>query len=525
MHYINDIRELIGNTPLLKLNRIAPGILSNIFAKLDYLNPGGSVKDRVGLEILTVSEKEGLLKPGATIIEATAGNTGIGLAMAAFEKGYHLKLVIPAKFAIEKQVLMRALGADIIVTPTEDGIEGAMQKAKELAANTPNSFMPRQFENQLNVMAHRRTGKEIYDALDGKIDVLVAGAGSGGTIMGIASYLKEMNPNIKIVLTDPEGSILGGGEEGTYHIEGIGNHFIPSIFDRSLIDEVQKISDEEASYYVQLLGKKEGVLVGSSSGAALAGAVKEAYKADTEINIVTVFPDRSDRYFSQNLYDFEFNLSDFRFNALFDGWADAYDATVADRDGEYQEVFVNYQDILKQTVKQIDKPEGAKVLDIGSGTGNLGYVASLASYSVTGIEPNQKMRSLAQEKYPSLHFENGSFLNMPVRDESIDAIITSFAFHHLSDDEKGEAIKTFSAKLKASGKVIIADTMYDTLDTREEILQDALSKGYTHLANDLQTEFYTTHDVLKNLFAAEGFIVSFQQMNKFVWILTATKTS
>ncbi|WP_070000002.1 pyridoxal-phosphate dependent enzyme [Cellulosilyticum sp. I15G10I2] len=523
MHYINDIRELIGNTPLLKLNRIAPGTRANLFAKLEYLSPGGSVKDRVGHEILTVSKQQGLLKPGATIIEATAGNTGIGLAMAAFEQGYHLKLVIPAKFAIEKQVLMRALGAEIIVTPTEDGIEGAMQKAQDLAAAIPNSFMPRQFENKLNVAAHRKTGKEIYDALDGKIDVFVAGAGSGGTIMGIASYFKEMNPNIKIVLADPEGSILGGGEEGSYHIEGIGNHFIPSIFDASLIDEVQKISDEEASYYVQLLGKKEGVLVGSSSGAAIAGAVKEAYRASKEINIVTVFPDRSDRYFSQNLYDFEFNLSDFRFNALFDGWADAYDATVADKDGEYQEVFINYQAILKQTVKQIDQPEGAKVLDIGSGTGNLAYVASLANYAVTGIEPNQKMRKLAADKYPSIYFIEGSFLNIPVPDKSVDAIICSYAFHHLSDDEKGEAINIFASKLKPSGKVVIADTMYRSPEDGEAILQDALSKGYHNLANDLQTEFYTTHTVLKGLFTHVGFSITFEQMNKFVWILTATK--
>ncbi len=523
MHYINDIRELIGNTPLLKLNRIVPGIRANLFAKLEYLNPGGSVKDRVGHEIITASEKAGLLKPGDVIIEATAGNTGIGLAMAAFEKGYHLKLVIPAKFAIEKQILMRALGAEIIVTPTEDGIEGAMRKAEELASQITNSFMPKQFENQLNVKAHRKTGKEIYEALDGKVDVLVAGAGSGGTIMGIASYLKEKNPNIKIVLADPEGSILGGGSEGSYHIEGIGNHFIPAIFDVSLVDDVQKISDEEASYYVQLLGQKEGVLVGSSSGAALAGAVKEAYKADREVNIVTVFPDRSDRYFSQNLYNFEFNLSDYRFNALFDGWADAYDATVSAADGEYQEVFVNYQEILKQTVKQIDNPEGAKVLDIGSGTGNLGYVASLAGCNVTGVEPNGKMRQLAKGKYPGLHFVEGSFLSIPVENESIDAIISSYAFHHLTDDEKGEAVKYFLAKLKPAGKVVIADTMYSSLEVREEILQDALSKGYTHLANDLETEFYTTHKVLEKLFSNAGFTVSFEPMNKFVWILTAVK--
>ncbi|MDF2614896.1 MAG: Cysteine synthase [Clostridia bacterium] len=523
MHYINDIRELIGNTPLLKLNRLVPGLKANLFAKLEYFSPGGSVKDRVGLEILTVSEKQGLLKPGDTIIEATAGNTGIGLAMAAFEKGYSLKLVVPAKFAIEKQVLMRALGAEIIVTPTEDGIEGAIKKAAELAREIPNSFMPRQFDNELNVAAHRKTGKEIYDALDGKIDILVAGAGSGGTIVGIASYLKEMNPDIQIVLSDPIGSILGGGVEGTYHIEGIGNHFVPSIFDSSYIDEVEKISDEEAAYYVQLLGKKEGVLVGSSSGASIAGAIKQAYKANKEVNIVAVLPDRSDRYFSQNLYDFEFNLSDFRFNALFDGWADAYDATVSSDKGEYHEVFDNYQEILKQTVKQIDKPSGSIVLDIGSGTGNLGYVASLADYTVTGVEPNLKMREIAAGKYPNMHFADGTFFNIPASSEGVDAIISSYAFHHLSDAEKRDAAKLFAAKLKPYGKVIIADTMYASLEDREAILQDALAKGYNALANDLQTEFYTTHDILQDLFVDAGFSVTFKQMNKFVWILTAVK--
>jgi cysteine synthase A len=524
MHYINDIRELIGNTPLLKLNRIAPEIKANIFAKLELFNPGGSVKDRVGLEILTASEKLGLLKPGATIIEATAGNTGIGLAIAAFEKGYSLKLVIPAKFSVEKQILMRALGAEIIITPTEEGIEGAMAKAKALAAEIPNSFMPKQFENELNVIAHRKTGKEIYDALDGKIDILVAGAGSGGTIMGIASYLKEMNPHIKVVLADPVGSILGGGIEGTYHIEGIGNHFIPSIFDSSYIDEVEKISDEEASYYVQLLGKKEGLLVGSSSGAALAGAIKQAHKANASLNIVTVLPDRSDRYFSQNLYNFDLNFSDLRFNALFDNWAEAYDTTVSDPDGEYHEVFINYQDILKQTVQQIEKAPGAKVLDIGSGTGNLAHIASLAAYDVLGLEPNLKMRQIAAQKYPHINFTEGSFFNLPVENESIDAIITSYAFHHLSDDEKALVAKHFASKLTPSGKVIIADTMYDSLETKETLLQDALSKGYHNLAHDLKTEFYTTHEILEKAFTHAGFTVSFHQMNKFVWILTAIKS-
>ncbi len=525
MHYINDIRELIGNTPLLKLNNISPSPDINIFGKLEYLNPGGSIKDRIGLKILEDAEKRGELKPGYTIIEATAGNTGIGLAMAAFERGYHLKIVIPAKFAIEKQILMRALGAELIITPTEEGIEGAVKKAEELVSQIPNAFMAKQFDNLSNRAAHRQTGKEIYDALDGKIDILVAGAGSGGTIVGIASYLKEKNPNIKIVLSDPIGSILGGGEEGTYHIEGIGNHFIPAIFDSSYIDEVEKISDEEALYYVQLLGKKEGVLVGSSSGAALAGAIKQAYKAKGHVNIVAIFPDRSERYFSQNLYNFDMNLSDFRFNDLFDNWATHYDETVFAKKGEYFEVFEKYQEILKETVNQIRFSKGSTVLDIGSGTGNLADVAYQNGYNAIGIEPNQKMRQISQAKYPHIPAQNGSFLTLNVPDNSIDAIISSYAFHHLDDEEKAKSIKLMASKLRPEGKIIIADTMYVSEQASQAILEEALANGATSLAQDLKTEFYTTHQVISKLFTDAGFTIQFKQMNKFVWILTATKNN
>ena len=521
MNYYNDIREIVGNTPLLKLNNISPDENVNIFAKLEYLNPGGSIKDRVGLQIIEDAEKEGLLKPGYTIIEATAGNTGIGLALAAFEKGYKLKIVIPEKFSIEKQTLMRALGAELVITPSEDGIEGAVEKANSLLKDIPNSFMARQFENESNIKAHRKTGKEIYDALDGKIDILVAGAGSGGTITGIAQYLKEKNPDIKIVLADPIGSILGGGESGTYKVEGIGNHFIPKVFDRTLVDEVEKIPDDEAMYFVRILSKKEGILAGSSSGAAIAGAVKQAYKAKTKTNIVVILPDRSDRYFSQNLYDFNMNLSDFRFNALFDDWADNYDETVEKADGEYAEVFKNYNEILNETVKHISKYRGAKVLDIGAGTGNLTNVAAKAGYNVVGIEPNSKMREIATNKYPFERFLSGTFLSLPIDDNSVDAIINSYAFHHLTDEEKSEAIKLFKAKLKKDGIVVIADTMYASEDSKKMIIQEASDCNYKNLIHDLKTEFYTTQKAITKLFEDEGFKVSYQQMNKFVWIVTA----
>ncbi|KQB79529.1 cysteine synthase A [Clostridium butyricum] len=525
MHYINDIRDIIGNTPLLKLNNITPNKDINIFAKLEYLNPGGSIKDRIGIEIIETAEKDGLLKPGSTIIEATAGNTGIGLALAAFEKGYKLIIVIPEKFSIEKQILMKALGAELIITPSDKGIEGAVEKAEKLLNEIPNSFMARQFDNPANLEANKKTGKEIYDALDGKVDVLVAGAGSGGTITGIAQYLKSKNPNIKIVLADPVGSILGGGESGTYKVEGIGNHFIPKIFDSSLIDDVEKIQDDEAMYFVRLLSKKEGVLAGSSSGAAVAGAVKQAYKAKEPINIVVILPDRSDRYFSQHLYDFNMKLSDFRFNALFDDWADEYDETVESKEGEYNEVFDNYNEILNETAKHISKYKYAKVLDIGAGTGNLTNIASKIGYNIVGVEPNIKMRKIASEKYPDIKFIPGTFLSLPIENNSIDAIISSYAFHHLTDDEKEEAVILFKNKLKKDGVIVIADTMYESEESKKNILKDAETSHCLSLLHDLETEFYSTHEVLKEIFEKEDFKVSFLQMNKYVWILTAKLNS
>lgn len=302
MNYVNDIRDLIGHTPLLKLNHITEENGVNLFAKLEYFNPGGSIKDRIGMQIIREAEEDGSLQPGAVIIEATAGNTGIGLALAAIGSGHPVKIVIPEKFSIEKQILMRALGAELIITPAEEGMEGAIERAKELLKQIPGSFMAKQFENPANIHAHRITGQEIYDDLDGNVDIIVAGAGSGGTITGIAQYIKQKNPAVKIVLADPYGSILGGGEPGTYQVEGIGNHFIPEVFDQAFIDEVEKIPDEEALQYVQLLAKQEGIIGGSSSGEALAAAVRQAKKAPKGTNIVLILPDRGDRYFSKNLY-------------------------------------------------------------------------------------------------------------------------------------------------------------------------------------------------------------------------------
>ena len=302
MKYYNDIRDLIGNTPILKLNNISTKEGVNIYAKIEGTSPGGSCKDRVGIYMIEKAEKEGKLKPGSTIIEATAGNTGIGIALAAINKGYKIIFIVPDKFSIEKQKIMKALGAEIINTPKEEGMEGAINLANSLLSEIPNSLSLNQFKNEANPLAHyETTGRELYDGLDGQIDYFVAGAGSGGTISGVLKFLKENISEVKGILADPVGSIIGGGQCGTYKIEGIGNNFIPETMDMSLVDDVIKVNDEEAFDAVKLLAKKEGLIVGSSSGAAFAAALKLAEKIEKG-NIVTIFPDRGDRYFSTDLF-------------------------------------------------------------------------------------------------------------------------------------------------------------------------------------------------------------------------------
>ncbi|XZJ10603.1 PLP-dependent cysteine synthase family protein [Clostridium perfringens] len=302
MKYYNDIRDLIGNTPILKLNNISTKEGVNIYAKIEGTSPGGSCKDRVGIYMVEKAEKEGKLKPGSTIIEATAGNTGIGIALAAINKGYKIMFIVPDKFSIEKQKIMKALGAEIINTPKEEGMEGAINLANSLLSEIPNSLSLNQFKNEANPLAHyETTGRELYDGLDGQIDYFVAGAGSGGTISGVLKFLKENISEVKGILADPVGSIIGGGQCGTYKIEGIGNNFIPETMDMSLVDEVIKVNDEEAFDAVKLLAKKEGLIVGSSSGAAFAASLKLAEKIEKG-NIVTIFPDRGDRYFSTDLF-------------------------------------------------------------------------------------------------------------------------------------------------------------------------------------------------------------------------------
>jgi cysteine synthase A len=304
MNYYDSMHALIGNTPLVRLGSsgIKNGV--NIFAKLELYNPAGSVKDRVGKAMIENAEKNGVLKKGSTIVLATAGNTGIGVAFAALGKGYNIIFVVPTKFSEEKQILMRALGAQVINTPREKGMQGAADKAEEIKNSIEGAVTLDQFKDKSNPDVHyRTTGKEIYNDLDGKINYVVAGAGSGGTYSGILKYLKEKDPDIKGVLADPIGSIIGGGVHGDYNIEGVGNDFIAETMDIRLVDKVIKVSDTEAFEQTKKLAKNEGIFAGSSSGAAMAAAVKLANEIEGTANIVVIFPDRGDRYFSENLYE------------------------------------------------------------------------------------------------------------------------------------------------------------------------------------------------------------------------------
>jgi cysteine synthase A len=302
-HYFDSMGELVGNTPMLKINEMGVKPEVELFAKLELMNPAGSVKDRTGVWMVRDAEERGLLKPGSTIVEATAGNMGLGIAFAALGKGYKVVFVVPGKFSEEKQTLMRALGASIVHTPEEDGMLGAQAKMEELLGQIPSSVALRQFKNQANPQAHyESTAPEIWRDLGGHIDYFVTGAGSGGTFTGIMRYLKERDPSIRGVLADPVGSTMGGGEHAAYAIEGIGNDFVADTMDMGLVDEVIKVNDDQAYGASRELARKEGVFAGSSSGAALFAALRVAERIDHG-TVVTLFPDRGDRYFSEHLYE------------------------------------------------------------------------------------------------------------------------------------------------------------------------------------------------------------------------------
>ncbi len=303
MSIYGSMQELIGNTPLVKLNSFDLPEGVSLYAKLELYNPSGSVKDRTGLYMIRDAEEKGLLKKGSTIVLATAGNTGLGVAFAALGRGYDLVFVVPTKFSAEKQSLLRALGAKVINTPREEGMLGAERKAEELTREIDGAVTFDQFKNAANPLAHyETTGREIWEDLAGNIDHVVAGAGSGGTVSGILRYIKERRPSVRGILADPEGSTMGGGEHHDYNIEGIGNDFIADTMDMSLIDGVIKVTDDEAFEHSRLLARREGIFAGSSSGAALAAALK-LIQSGAKGNIVTVFPDRGDRYFTTGLYE------------------------------------------------------------------------------------------------------------------------------------------------------------------------------------------------------------------------------
>jgi cystathionine beta-synthase len=303
MAILNNILDAIGRTPLIRLNKIAPDIQSTIYVKAEFLNPGGSVKDRVGLKMIEAAEREGKLQPGGTIVEATAGNTGVGLALIAAVKGYRCIFVLPDKMSSDKINLLKSYGAEVVITPTSvppDSPESYNGVAERIAREIPNAFRPAQFDNPNNPLAHYlTTGPEIWEDSDGKVEVFVASMGTGGTISGTAKYLKEKNPVITVVGADPQGSILSGDSPKPYKVEGIGEDFIPKTFNRQVVDDMVRVSDKESFNTARRLARQEGLLVGGSSGTALAAAMKYAQRLDRPKVIVALLPDTGRNYINK----------------------------------------------------------------------------------------------------------------------------------------------------------------------------------------------------------------------------------
>ncbi len=305
MNIYENISQLTGNTPLVRLNQLNTGGRADILCKLEIFNPSSSVKDRIAVSMIDAAEKDGKLKPGGTIIEATSGNTGLGLAIVAATRGYKLFIVMPETMSVERRLLMEHLGAELILTPGVEGMQGAVRQAEELLNKMPNSFSPRQFMNPANPATHKATtAVEIWNDADGQVDIFIAGVGTGGTLSGVASFLKEKNKDIKIIAVEPASSaVLSGENPGRHKIEGIGAGFIPEVLDRKLIDNIIQVSDEEAMHTARMLARMEGILCGTSSGANVFAALQEAKKEENEgKNIVTIVCDTGERYLSTDLF-------------------------------------------------------------------------------------------------------------------------------------------------------------------------------------------------------------------------------
>ena len=301
----DDITQTIGRTPLVRLNRVTEGVGAEILAKLEYFNPLGSVKDRIGVYMVEAAEREGRLKAGSVIIEPTSGNTGIALAFVAAARGYRLILTMPETMTVERRKILKALGAEIVLTPGDQGMKGAVEKAEELADSTPGSFLPQQFKNQANPEIHRKTtAEEIWNDTDGRVDALVCGVGTGGTITGVGEVIKKRKPEFKIYAVEPtESAILSGGQPGPHKIQGIGAGFKPDVLNVELVDEVVKVSTEQAIDIARRLAREEGIFAGVSSGAAVHAALQVGRRPENEGKlIVTVLPSLGDRYLSHPLY-------------------------------------------------------------------------------------------------------------------------------------------------------------------------------------------------------------------------------
>lgn len=304
-----QLTDLIGNTPLLELSKFskAKGLETPIIAKVEFFNPGGSVKDRIALAMIEDAEKKGLLKPGATIIEPTSGNTGVGLALVAAQRGYKLILTMPDSMSIERRTLLRSLGARLVLTPAHEGMPGAIRKAQELASQT-DAFIPQQFANEANPEVHRQTtAKEIWEDTDGKVDIFIAGVGTGGTVTGVGEVLKQLNPKVKVVAVEPyDSAVLSGGKPGPHKLQGIGAGFTPQVLNTKVYDEVFRVKNEDAFAASRLLAKTEGALVGISSGAATHAAIEIAKRPENAgKTIVVLLPDTGERYLSTKLFSEE----------------------------------------------------------------------------------------------------------------------------------------------------------------------------------------------------------------------------